>query len=276
MRRLLVLCVPALVLALGCRREDAPIEPKDKQNEPPQARMPENEALARKQIARRGDGKDRRIRGENEALARKQRSIARLRAEGVPVNEGLPTIETEAEAKFRTTEQAALRAMTLCIVASRAEGLDEKTTEKLISDFRLPDTLTPKEKKFIFNPKPSDHDRLQLVCRYECYWVLLWALGFVEDLERPQNNCDVKRSVRILRDHGREEFLKKAKLRSNKEILDAADLIYRYHWAVRDAQLNGRKVPAGLDPDVVMERHYVLNWLVGYGDLDWDDVATDT
>src|SRR5262245_11141618 len=66
---------------------------------------------------------------DNEGLARKQRSMKRLRAVGVPVNEGLPIIETEAESKCRTTEQAALRAMTLCIVASRAEGLDDEMTK---------------------------------------------------------------------------------------------------------------------------------------------------
>jgi hypothetical protein len=24
------------------------------------------------------------------------------------------------------------------------------------------------------------------------------------------------------------------------------------------------------------ERHYALNWLIGYGGLDWDDISTDT
>jgi hypothetical protein len=240
-------------MGLGCGRQEATNEPKEKLHRPTLVKA-----------------------SEDDGQARKQRSMARLRVEGVPVNEGLPNIETEAEAKIRTTEQAARRAMALCIVASRAEGLDEKATEKLVADFQLADTLTPKERKFLFDPKPSDHDRHQFVWRYECYWVLLWALGFVEELERPKGICDVKVAVRILRDHGREDFLKKAKLRSAKEILDAADLIYRYHWAVRDAQLNRREPPAGVDPDVVMERHYVLTWLVGYGDLDWDEVTTDT
>ena len=27
---------------------------------------------------------------------------------------------------------------------------------------------------------------------------------------------------------------------------------------------------------VVMERHYALNWLIGYSDQEWDDVTTDT
>jgi hypothetical protein len=253
MRRLAAVSLLAASFLIGCRQSEEPVAPQGKQVQPPKAKM-----------------------ADNEALARKHRSMARLRAEGVPVNEGLPIIEMEAETKFRTTEQVALRAMTLCIVASRAEGLDGEMTKKLVAEFKLDETLTPKEKKFIFTPKPSDHDRTQFVWRYECYWVLLWSCGFVDELEMPKKICDVKRAVRILRDHGRDEFMNKAKLRPKSEILDAADLIYRYHWAVRDAQLNGRKAPAGLDPGVVMERHYVLNWLAGYSDLDWDDVTTDT
>jgi hypothetical protein len=213
---------------------------------------------------------------EKEALDRKKRSMAQLRAERIPVNEGLPIIEIESEAKFRSTEQVALRAMALCVVASRAEGLDENMTKKLIADFRLSETLTPKEKEFMFNPNPSAHDRSQFVWRYECCWALLWALGFVEDLKTPNSICDVQLVVRIIRDHGRDDFLKKARLRSKAEILDTTDLVYRYHWAVRDAQLNGRKSPTGLNPDVVMERHYVLNWIVGYLGQEWDDVSTDT
>jgi hypothetical protein len=29
-------------------------------------------------------------------------------------------------------------------------------------------------------------------------------------------------------------------------------------------------------PGVIEERHYALNWLIGYFNQDWDDVATDT
>jgi len=72
------------------------------------------------------------------------------------------------------------------------------------------------------------------------------------------------------------QFLRDARLRSQPEILDQADLIYRYHWAVVDARINNKPAPAGLDPGVAMERHYALNWLVGYMDQDWDDISTDT
>jgi hypothetical protein len=34
--------------------------------------------------------------------------------------------------------------------------------------------------------------------------------------------------------------------------------------------------PAGLHPGVLYERHYALNWLIGYCDQEWDEVTTDT
>ena len=58
--------------------------------------------------------------------------------------------------------------------------------------------------------------------------------------------------------------------------MDQADLIYRMHWALRQAQIEGEAPPAGMVWDVVFERHYALNWLIGYMDQPWDEVSTDT
>jgi Domain of unknown function (DUF4272) len=119
-------------------------------------------------------------------------------------------------------------------------------------------------------------ERAQFSWRYEAYWLMLWSLGYVDTLKRPDSICDVPKAVSFLRENGRKEFIKKAKLRSQKEILDAADLIYRYHWATDDARINSKVAPAGLDAGVVMERHYALNWLIGYMGQEWDDISTDT
>jgi hypothetical protein len=106
--------------------------------------------------------------------------------------------------------------------------------------------------------------------------VLLWALGYVETLGRPEGICDVSKAVGFLRERTTEQFLKDAKLRPIATILDQADLIYRYHWAVVDALVKGKDAPAKLEKGVVQERHYVLNWLVGYMEQEWDDISTDT
>lgn len=212
----------------------------------------------------------------SEALARKARSIAILKSEAIPYIEHLPVIETEEESLRRPVEQVATRAMALCIVAVKGEGLEQSIIERLVRDYELATAFTPKEQAFINNPQPSQHDRIQFAWRYETYWVLLWALGFADSLGRPDKICDVAKAVTILRENGRGGFLQKAVLRPQSEILDAADLIYRYDWATVNARLKGAKPPGGLEPGVVMERHYALNWLVGYMEQEWDDISTDT
>jgi hypothetical protein len=208
---------------------------------------------------------------------RKLRSEAILEQEGVPFIDHLPVVEDERTAEFRTLEEVAWRAMALNIVSVKGEGLDQTRVLEIVEQYGLELVLTPKEKEFILNDVPSEHDRIQFSWRYEAYWVLLWALGYVEALGRPDEVCDVPRAVSVMVGRDAEEFIRDAKLRRADVILDAVDLIYRYHWACRDASLNGRIAPAELNPSVVVERHHALNWLVGYGDnAEWDDVTTDT
>ena len=51
---------------------------------------------------------------------------------------------------------------------------------------------------------------------------------------------------------------------------------------MREAWLRAHKMPAGLDPSVVEERHHALNWLVVPADeepeewSEWDDFDTST
>jgi hypothetical protein len=211
-----------------------------------------------------------------EALARRERTEAILRKEGVPLNKDLPTIEDEASSKRRTAEAVANRAVALYIVSCRAEGLDEAATQRLIAEWQVAGHLTPNERVFLGNPAPSSQDRAQFTWRYECSWVLLWALGFVDKLEGPRVQSDPAAVARIILDGGRARFFKAAKLRPQAELLDAADRIYRYRWALVDARINGKPAPAGLNDDVAVEWHHALNWVIGYDGAEWDDISTDT
>jgi hypothetical protein len=112
--------------------------------------------------------------------------------------------------------------------------------------------------------------------RYESLWVLLGALGRAEVLGAPTSICDVRRAVRMVLDIPSEDLIQGAKSRPISEILDEADLIYRYDWAVVDARIKGKEAPGNLNPGVVYERHYALNWLIGYMGQEWDYVTTDT
>jgi hypothetical protein len=211
-----------------------------------------------------------------EAVDRRARSIAILTREGVPYMAQLPVIETSSEAKPRPKIEVAYRALSLLTVALKGEGLDQAIVEEIVQEHGLFAHLTPKEAAFFATESPVQHDRTQFSWRYDCAWVMLWALGYVETLGRPSTICDVPRAVSYMKDQTTSQFILNAKDRPIAEILDAADIIYRYHWAVRSARLNGRPVPAGLAPGVVQERHQALNWLIGCRAEQWDDITTDT
>jgi hypothetical protein len=211
-----------------------------------------------------------------EAMKRKERSEAILIGEGVPVNKHLPVIESEKEVKTRSSDEIAYRALALLVVAVKGEGLEQPMVEKIIKDYKLESHFTPNELVFIKNPSPSQNDKVQFLWRYEAAWTLLWSLGYVEKLEIPIAICDVPQAVEFMKQRTVEKFLADAKLRPLPEILDQADRIYRYHWAVVDARIEGKQSPANLNSDVISERHQALNWLIGYMDQEWDDISTDT
>jgi Domain of unknown function (DUF4272) len=226
--------------------------------------------------ARRADIEKRQMAPSQEALDRRARSIAHLKRDGVPTLDSLPVIETASEARPRSADDIVRRAIALVLVANKGELNDQSFVEQLIASFAASDDFSPKEKVFIANPNTTQIERTQFLWRYEALNVLLWAVGFVDTLERPDRIIDVGKVVDHYRDNGRAGLLAKAKLRPLSEILDGADLIYRTHWAVVNARINNQPPPAGLDGGIVMERHYAFNWLIGYMGQEWDDISTDT
>jgi uncharacterized protein DUF4272 len=207
---------------------------------------------------------------------RKKCSEALLKKQGITINQSLPAIESEEEATLRSAEDMAKRAVGLCAVALRGEGLKQQEVINLLNGKDVWATATPEEKKFLLKKKPTRQEMINFKWRYESLWALLWALGHVEDLGAPTSICDVRRAVRMVLDIPSEDFIQRSKSRPISEILDEADLIYRYDWAVVDARIKGEDPPGNLHPGVVYERHYALNWLIGYMDQEWDDVTTDT
>ncbi len=78
--------------------------------------------------------------------------------------------------------------------------------------------------------------------KYEAYWVLAWALGFIEELDYPEEVCDCDRAIQIVRDIPELSLLlQAAKPRGTQEILDEVHSIYRLDWAWLDARIKGNE-----------------------------------
>ncbi len=210
------------------------------------------------------------------ALERKKRTIAQLKQENIPYIPHLPVIPDESIANLRSTEDAARRCVALSLVSRRAEGQSLNWFKRKVQQYGLKQTITEDEWEFAEDEEPPEYVTLKFSQRLESCWLLLWALGFVNRLNFPDSFALVDRAYEEIDSRSMAQFLQYATLRDATELLDTTDLYYRYHWAIVDAELYGKKPPRNIEPVVVYERHYALNWLIGYKDAEWDEVPTDT
>ncbi len=211
-----------------------------------------------------------------EQSQRKAASMAYCQSKEVPTIESLPCIESENDVEIRTKDEIVKRALALLYLGLKSEGVEKKTLDRVEATYDIRPNFSPVELKYVDAENPDRQQQVNANWRYESLHVLLWALGYVKELSYPANVCDVKTHVGIIAQRSLEIFTEQAKLRSKKEILDQADLIYRLHWAVVNARIKGEESPGKLNGSVVYERHYVLNWLINYMNQAWDDVSTDT
>ncbi|MCL2855335.1 MAG: DUF4272 domain-containing protein [Defluviitaleaceae bacterium] len=219
------------------------------------------------------------------AARRKQESMDFLHSKGIKTMEHLPQIEENHEVTLQTKEAVAKRAIALCVVAVRGECIGAGDMDwKEILDLQTMITerynaqtfFTPNEISFLMDDAMDLHAATQFSWRYECLNVMLWALSFVGELTFPNNICDVANIVKIIQNHANfDDFLSAAVLRDKEQILDQADLIYRYNWACVDARINNEQMDT-IQPGIVAERHHALNWLISYCEQPWDDITTDT
>jgi hypothetical protein len=225
---------------------------------------------------------------------RAQRSFEQLGQRKAPVYGGPLLVDDDDEVTLQTAQDVARRTLVLWAVELRAEGIPQEEALGLIEQLDLWESVSPEEKQFLEDKDPDPEQCQELVWRLESIWVLLWALGYIDELDWPQGMCDVPKIVEILKDSEADpEFIAKARLRSKAEILDAQDLTMRIQWAIRDAHLNhDGLIPPGLDWNstaerehvtespsvgVVEQRHHTLNWLVKFlNPVDWDNVDTPT
>lgn len=218
--------------------------------------------------------------------ARKLRSESVISAKGISKMPPMPGyIGDEAAEGIRSLDEVAKRTVALCIVALKGEcvcsGETVEDTKRLVGNvterYGAAGFFSPKEREFLSNDEAGDHEAIPFSWCYEGYWTLLWALGLVEELDDPVGMCDVAFAVSKLQQFDNfEKFLAGSRLRSNQEILDEADLIYRYDWLCVDSRIHGEEAPGNLEGGVVYERHRALNWLIGYMGQEWDEVRTDT
>ena len=188
----------------------------------------------------------------------------------------LPPTVAEEEQLTRPAKEVARRAICLYVVAMRATQWLRSQAKEFIKREGVGDWFTPAERDFLQQIEHSDDEKRDFSWRFEALYTLMWALKHVHELGLPRKMCNVNALAAVFSDRSVEEFIETASLRPATEIVSELDLMYRLHWAVRQAVNNDEKIPAKLSADVIVEWHHALNWLTLYFYKDWDNVTTDT
>jgi hypothetical protein len=216
-----------------------------------------------------------------DARHRKAITEAELAERGLHVPAVLPPVVSELEVELRDPAEVVARAFALFACAVRAESLAAKEPID-VADLkkRLPlafEALSPRERE-LMGGEPSAQEIANQVWRYEALAVLAWALRLNGDdaLPFPSGIVDVSALAETMLKLDAKRLLVEARMRPTHEILAALDLAYRLHWLTTEARMRPDLSAEGVEPGVVLERHYALAWLTRFEEAEWDEVSTPT
>lgn len=213
---------------------------------------------------------------------RKANSERILTEKGVGIEEELFPLKPASEVKLRSLDDICRRAIAALLSTQAAIELNDNNPDgaekfrRLVIYFGVEDCLNNYENHVINNDEPQPFIEA-VVWEYESSWALFWALGLVDDITDASSICDCAKAISFVSQcESYEDFKSHCKLRSADEILDMADLYFRYDWACDHHKSVDPDWPVGaLDPDVVYERRLGLEWIMGSTD-DWFNMTLNT
>lgn len=187
--------------------------------------------------------------------------------------------EEPAADEIRSPTEVAYRALALFSVVGVALGADRAEIIDWLKQHDLWQKLAPSEVEFLDTSNPSQQQIINAGWLSERLIVIVWALGALDQLPPPDEQCDTAEFLTILPPFASTsiaDFIASARLRRSSTLIENADETLQLHWEARDAMIRGHTSSRSVDIGIIQERHHAINWLIGYDGLDWDDVTTDT
>lgn len=210
-----------------------------------------------------------------------------LKRQGFRVSPSLPGRQNRA---LRPAQEIGKRMLALHALSLWVAG-SQRWTDQQVRDYlarlRLEGALTGEERAIL--KLSRDQAREQHIndigWKLENLWALGWVTGF--DLKpgiRGQfSGPELRRLVFEWLPgptaESQTEFMKNLHTRPAREVAELEDYFYCCHNAVRSAQMGGKTVPEGYDPQAegggVHERRHALNWCLSPG-ISWNETDLST
>lgn len=219
------------------------------------------------------------------SVARMNHTMSILQSKGITVPCDAPAQLSEQNIELRPAEDIVGRAAALLLTSLTAmayttpnEYASPSTwsmalTEKMDRQYAVKSYLTGKEKAYLARPTPDKHE--SFLAGSEACAMLLWGIGLM-DPGWPSQKTDLRALSDLFKAGTYSLMLKQARPREGAVLADMHDLIRRLHYATVFSPAEELE-KAQVDADVVYERHYAINWMLGVdGITSWDNVIPRT
>jgi hypothetical protein len=206
-----------------------------------------------------------------EVAAIRAESIRKLSGAGVRVNPTLPPLETSLKA--RSSSAVIDRALALHAVVAASYGFPRDQATTWIEREGVSGSLTDLEREQLSS---GGNGIVGFRRRVEALAALAWTVSVVPACDPFQKlpSSLVAKFPDLLRDEAASGFVSASHLRGVADLVAALDLMYCAHWALRQAELSGKRLTKLQPLAVVEERRRALEWVLSAED--WDELALDT
>lgn len=198
-----------------------------------------------------------------------------LKDQNIEIKEGLIALRI-SEVEVKEVKVICERALALYATAEYSKYLLSNRgytsaldyLNELRNKFGIDQFLSFHETNYLKLKEISNAHRIKFVWGIECCSILLWALGFINELNDFTSICDTK-TVTVDSFESLDDMINKSKLRSIEELFEYRDLAMRYYAASYGCK------DSKIDNAVSYHRYKTLNWLLTtlYGE-EWDNIDT--
>ncbi len=184
----------------------------------------------------------------------------------------------DGDLSLRTPTEVARRSIILYAIVAAGHREPREAITRWLQREGLWEAVTPEEAAFLESQRPTREQMINATWQAEALLPFLWSLKKIESLPAAVSQCDLPAMRKVLPPlfGPTIDFILEASLRDWDELSKAYEEIYDTNWLVRDAEINNRPIPRGLNPEIIEERHRALNWILCLGGESWDEITTDT
>lgn len=201
----------------------------------------------------------------------RESSLIKARSLDYETNPDLPLLDDGLA--LRSANEVVGRSLALFAVIAGSYGFDKESAISWLQKEDAYSFLADSEICFLVD---GEGDTPYIQTQVEGLNAFSWSLGIVKRLEFDQvcENNLIKLFPDIKNNGDSSSYRSKAKVRDLELIVQACDLAYCLHWAVVQAQLDGKKLPGDIGPHVIVERRRALEWMLCKDD--WDELSLNT